>query len=64
MADSTLDITYKQLSSVSQWHIYDYVVSRAQTVLVNYHNNLKFAKYFKAVNTSSSDGIRLYIGIF
>ena len=34
MADATPGITYKQLSSVSQWQMYDDTMSRAQTVLV------------------------------
>ena len=63
MADATPGITYKQLSSVSQWRMYDDAMSRAQTVLVNYHNKLKLTKYWGEVNTSSSDGMRLQLGV-
>ena len=63
MADATPGITYKQLSGVSQWRMYDDAMSRAQTVLVNYHNKLKLAKYWGEGNTSSSDGMRLQIGV-
>lgn len=63
MADATPGITYKQLSSVSQWRMYDDAMSRAQTVLVNYHNKLKLAKYWGEGNTSSSDGMRLQLGV-
>lgn len=63
MADATPGITYKQLSSVSQWRMYDDAMSRAQTVLVNYHNKLKLAKYWGEGNISSSDGMRLQLGV-
>lgn len=63
MADATPGITYKQLSGVSQWRMYDDAMSRAQTVLVNYHNKLKLAKYWGEGNTSSSDGMRLQLGV-
>ena len=63
MADATPGITYKQLSSVSQWRMYDDAMSRAQTVLVNYHNKLKLAKYWGEGNTSASDGMRLQLGV-
>lgn len=63
MADATPGITYKQLSSVSQWRMYDDAMSRAQTVLVNYHNKLKLSKYWGEGNTSSSDGMRLQLGV-
>ena len=63
MADATPGITYKQLSSVSQWRMYDDAMTRAQTVLVNYHNKLKLAKYWGEGNTSSSDGMRMQLGV-
>lgn len=63
MADTTPSITYKQLSSASQWRMYDDAMSKAQIVLVNYHNKLKLAKYCGKGNSSSSDGMRLQLGV-
>lgn len=63
MADATPGITYRQLSGVSQWRMYDDAMSRAQAILVNYHNKLKLAKYWGEGTTSSSDGMRLQLGV-
>ncbi|MDT7918762.1 Tn3 family transposase [Clostridium perfringens] len=63
MADATPGITYKQLSSVSQWRMYDDAMTRAQAVLVNYHHKLKLSKYWGEGNTSSSDGMRMQLGV-
>lgn len=43
--------------------MYDDAMSKAQTVLVNYHNKLKLAKYFDEGKTSSSDGMRPQLGV-
>ena len=63
MADATPKITYKQLSSVSQWRMYEDAMARAQAVLVNYHHKLKLSKYWGEGNTSSSDGMRMQLGV-
>lgn len=63
LIDIAQGITYKQLSSVSQWRMYDDAMSRAQAVLVNYHNKLKLTKYWGEGTTSSSDGMRLQLGV-
>lgn len=63
MADATNGITYKQLSGVSGWRMYDEAMIRAQTVLVNYQNKLKLSKYWGEGTTSSSDGMRMQVGV-
>lgn len=63
MADATPSVTYKQLSGVSQWRLYDDAMEKAQTVLVNYHNKLKLSKYWGEGTTSSSDGMRIQVGV-
>lgn len=63
MADAAPGITYKQLSSVSQWRMYEDAMVRAQAVLVNYHHKLKLSKYWGEGNTSSSDGMRMQLGV-
>ena len=63
IADATPGITYKQLSGISQWRLYDDAMERAQTVLVNYHNKLKLSKYWGEGTTSSSDGMRMQVGV-
>ncbi|MGL5717078.1 MAG: Tn3 family transposase [Paraclostridium sp.] len=63
IADATPGITYKQLSGVSQWRLYDDAMERAQAVLVNYQDKLKLSKYWGDGTTSSSDGMRMQIGV-
>lgn len=63
MADATPGITYKQLASISQWCMHEDAMTRAQTVLVNFHNKLKLAKYWGEGTTSSSDGMRMQLGV-
>lgn len=63
ISDATPGITYKQLSGVSQWRLYDDAMERAQTVLVNYQDKLKLSKYWGDGTTSSSDGMRMQIGV-
>ena len=63
IADATQGITYKQLSGVSQWRLYDDAMERAQTVLVNYQDKLKLSKHWGDGTTSSSDGMRMQIGV-
>lgn len=63
IADATPGITYKQLSAISQWRLYDDAMERAQTALVNYHNKLKLSQYWGDGTTSSSDGMRMQIGV-
>ena len=38
-------------------------LNRAQSVLVNFHHNLKLSKYWGDGTTSSSDGMRMHLGV-
>ena len=63
MADATPNITYKQLANVSQWRMYDEALNRAQKVLVNFHHKLSLSKHWGDGTTSSSDGMRMELGV-
>lgn len=63
MADATPGITYKQLSNVSQWRMHEDALTRAQTVLVNFQNKLKLTEHWGEGTTSSSDGMRMKLGV-
>ena len=63
MADATPEFTYKQLANISQWRMYEDALNRAQSVLVNFHHNLKLSKYWGDGTTSSSDGMRMHLGV-
>ena len=63
MADATPNITYKQLANVSQWRMYEEALNRAQTVLVNFHHKLSLSKHWGDGTTSSSDGMRVELGV-
>lgn len=56
MADSTANISAKQLHDVSDWYIRDDTLKRAQAELVNYQHSLDFSQQFGSGTTSSSDG--------
>lgn len=63
MAEATPGLTYKQLANVSQWRMYEDAMNKAQAVLVNFHHKLQLSSYWGDGTTSSSDGMRMQIGI-
>ena len=63
MADATPGFTYKQLANISQWRMYEDALNRAQSVLVNFQHKLKISKYWGDGTTSSSDGMRMHLGV-
>jgi TnpA family transposase len=63
MADATPDLTYKQLANVSQWRMHEDAMNKAQAVLVNFHHNLNLSSYWGDGTTSSSDGMRMQVGV-
>lgn len=63
MADATPGITYKQLANVSQWRIHEDALNRAQAILVNFHHKLNLPDYWGDGTTSSSDGMRMKLGV-
>lgn len=63
MADATPGFTYKQLANISQWRMYEDAFNRAQSVLVNFHHKLKLSKCWGDGTTSSSDGMRMHLGV-
>lgn len=63
MADSTPDISYHQLAHAGQWRMHDDALQRAQSVLVNFQHKLPLSSYWGNGSTSSSDGMRVPIGV-
>lgn len=63
MADATPDITYHQLANAAQWRLYEDAMTRAQAKLVNFQHRLTLASYWGDGTTSSSDGMRVPIGV-
>jgi len=63
MADSTDGITYYQMANTAQWRLYDDALSRAQSTLVNFLHKLSLPYYWGDGSTSSSDGMRVQIGV-
>lgn len=63
MAEATPGLTYKQLANVSQWRMYEDAMNKAQSVLVNFHHKLQLSSYWGDGTTSSSDGMRMQIGV-
>lgn len=63
MADATPGVTYKQLASVSQWRMHEDAIVKAQSVLVNFHNKLNLSSSWGDGTTSSSDGMRMKVGV-
>ncbi len=63
MAEATPDLTYKQLANVSQWRMHEDAMNKAQAVLVNFHNKLDLSSYWGDGTTSSSDGMRMQVGV-
>lgn len=63
MAEATPRLTYKQLANVSQWRMYEDAMNKAQAVLVNFHHKLQLSSYWGDGTTSSSDGMRMQLGV-
>lgn len=63
MAESTPGISYHQMANTAQWRLYEDAMNKAQAVLVNFHHKLALSSYWGAGNTSSSDGMRVQIGV-
>lgn len=63
MAEATPGLTYKQLANVSQWRMYEDAMHKAQAVLVNFHHKLQLSSYWGDGTTSSSDGMRMQLGV-
>ena len=58
MAESTPGITYHQM-----WRMYDDAMKRVQSCLVNYHHKQNLSLFWGDGSTSSSDGMRVQIGV-
>lgn len=63
MADATPGITYHQMAHASQWRLYDDAMNKAQATLVNFHHQLALSSYWGDGSTSSSDGMRVQVGV-
>jgi hypothetical protein len=63
MADSTPEITYRQMANTAQWRMYDDAMKRAQATLVNYQHKQFLSSYWGDGSTSSSDGMRVQVGV-
>jgi hypothetical protein len=63
MADATPEISYHQMANASQWRMYDDAMNKAQATLVNFQHRLSLASYWGDGTTSSSDGMRVQVGV-
>lgn len=63
MAEATPDISYRQMANVMQWRLHEDAMIRAQATLVNYQHRLSLTSYWGDGTTSSSDGMRVPIGV-
>jgi len=63
MADSTPGISYRQMANTAQWRLYDDAMKKAQSTLVNYHHKLFLSAFWGDGSTSSSDGMRVQVGV-
>lgn len=63
MAESTAGISYNQMANASQWRFYDEAITKAQAILVNFHHKLELSSLWGKGNTSSSDGMRVQVGV-
>jgi TnpA family transposase len=62
MAEST-KYTYRQLSWSVDWHIREDTILKAQAVLTNFVLRRAFSKYWGDGTKSSSDGMRIKVGV-
>jgi TnpA family transposase len=63
MADSTPDITYRQLFHVSTWYINDDTLRKAMAEIINFQHRLPLASVWGDGTKSTSDGIRLNVPV-
>lgn len=63
MAEATPGISYHQMANVAQWRMYEDAMNREQATLVNFHHKLTLASYWGDGSTSSSDGMRVQVGV-
>jgi TnpA family transposase len=63
MADATPGISYRQMVNVAQWRMDEDTMKLAQSTLVNFHNQLHLPFLWGDGTTSSSDGMRVPIGV-
>ncbi len=63
MAEATPDISYRQMANVMQWRLHEDAMTRAQATLVNYQHRLSLSTYWGDGTTSSSDGMRVPVGV-
>lgn len=63
MSEATPGITYRQMANTAQWRMYDDAMKRAQATLVNYQHKQFLASYWGDGSTSSSDGMRVQVGV-
>lgn len=63
MADCTKGFDYHKLANISQWRMHDDAMKKAQACLVNYQHRLSFPSYWGDGTTSSSDGMRVQVGV-
>ncbi|WP_337020223.1 transposase, partial [Oceanobacillus massiliensis] len=52
-----------QMANVMQWRLHEDAMTRAQATLVNYQHRLSLASYWGDGSTSSSDGMRVPVGV-
>jgi hypothetical protein len=63
MAEATPGISYRQMANTAQWRLYEDAMNKAQAVLVNFHRRQAMSSYWGNGTTSSSDGMRVQIGV-
>lgn len=63
MANATPGISYRQIANVSQWRMHDDAMNQARAKLINFQHNLGLPYYWGDGSTSSSDGMRVGIGV-
>jgi TnpA family transposase len=63
MAEATPSISYRQMANAAQWRLYEDAMNKAQAVLVNFHHKLALSTHWGDGTTSSSDGMRVQIGV-
>lgn len=63
MADSTPDITYRQLFHVSQWYLRDDTLRKAMAEIINFQHRLPLASVWGDGTKSTSDGMRLNVPV-
>jgi hypothetical protein len=52
------------MASAVQWRMYDDAMNRALAVLVRFQHKEPFSQHWGKGNTSSSDGLRVQVGVF